>query len=397
MMKVALINVRFSPNLGDGLLSECLEAELARRIPGASFVSIDLAGRTNYGQGSSWRKLALRLLMRMPACVRRRLARIALLRLAKRLEPRFSQALGDCDVAILGGGNLLSDADLNFPVKVATALGAAGARLPVAVFAVGVSRNWSEEGTRLFRKALTGARLVHVSVRDRLSHDALLGQLPGIGTGEVDIVSDPGLLASRHFPAAQGGGEQGGDERPVGICITHPLALRYHGGSGGSGVIAHWFGELIGQLVGAGRRIRLFTNGSPEDASFLAAHAPGWRGRHAASVEVAPPAGTPAGLVEIISGCSLVIAHRLHACIAAHSFAIPTIGLRWDPKLDAFFVAAGRGDRLFTAGADDVATVVASAGEALAEGVDPRDHAALLNSAADDVARLAARLRASAP
>jgi len=28
--RIALLNVKYSPNLGDGLLSECLEAELAR-------------------------------------------------------------------------------------------------------------------------------------------------------------------------------------------------------------------------------------------------------------------------------------------------------------------------------------------------------------------------------
>ena len=44
-MKIALLNVKFSPNLGDGLLSECLERELAEALPGATVVSIDLAGR----------------------------------------------------------------------------------------------------------------------------------------------------------------------------------------------------------------------------------------------------------------------------------------------------------------------------------------------------------------
>ena len=38
-MKIALLNVKFSPNLGDGLLCECLERELAVALPGADGVS----------------------------------------------------------------------------------------------------------------------------------------------------------------------------------------------------------------------------------------------------------------------------------------------------------------------------------------------------------------------
>ena len=46
-MKIALLNVKFSPNLGDGLLSECLERELAHALPGVEVVAIDLAGRAH--------------------------------------------------------------------------------------------------------------------------------------------------------------------------------------------------------------------------------------------------------------------------------------------------------------------------------------------------------------
>jgi hypothetical protein len=50
--RIALLNVKYSPNLGDGLLSECLEAELAHTFqaiaPGTQVFSIDLAGRRAY-------------------------------------------------------------------------------------------------------------------------------------------------------------------------------------------------------------------------------------------------------------------------------------------------------------------------------------------------------------
>lgn len=387
-LKIALINVRFSANLGDGLLSECLEAELARQLPEASFVSVDLAGRTGYGAGAPWRRAAMQLLTRAPAGLRKRLTHVALRRVAARIEPRFAEAMADCDAAILGGGNLLSDMDLNFPVKIAKALSVWGGRRPLAVFAVGVSRNWSPEGSRLFGRAFGEARLIHFSVRDQLSHEALTAQAPELARRGIAVVRDPGLLAARTFAIPEVG-----HGAAVGLCITDPLALRYHGGEGSAAQLRRWFGDLIGSLTSAGHRVRLFTNGSPEDRHFLASNAARWRAIAPDRVEVADEVTTPAELVAMIAGCSLVIAHRMHACIAAHSFAIPTIGLRWDPKLDAFFVSAGRGDFLFTAGRDAADTVAATAGRALAQGVDREAHARLLADARDDIAMLAAALR----
>lgn len=392
LLKIALINVRYSPNLGDGLLSECLEAELGRHLPGASFVTVDLAGRTAYGGGSRWRGPLMTVLLLAPSGLRRILTRGALRRLVKRLTPQFAQTFADCHAAVLGGGNLLADADLNFPIKIAGALEAAGkARprgMPTAVFAVGVSRNWSSEGAGLFRRVLSAPSLVFMSVRDRRSRDALAAQAPEVAGRGVAIVHDPGLLAARHFPA-----EPGGPAAPIGLCITDPLALRYHGGDAGSKVIQTWFGELAKVLAAQQHRVLLFTNGSPEDRAFLARHAQRWQAADPTRILVADAADTPAGLVRTIAGCSLVIAHRMHACIVAHSFAIPTIGLRWDPKLDAFFDTASRGAYVYSAGRTPPAVIAESVQEALAEGVDRKKHTALVAGAVDDVAALARKLR----
>ena len=74
-MKVAILNVKYSPNLGDGLLAECLERELVRHQPAMEIVAIDLAGRTAYGAHGRHRALALRTLERLPAPLRRTAAR----------------------------------------------------------------------------------------------------------------------------------------------------------------------------------------------------------------------------------------------------------------------------------------------------------------------------------
>ena len=58
-MIVGTLNVKYSPNLGDGLLAECLEAELRSARPGVETRSIDLAGRTAYGEGLKHRRAIL--------------------------------------------------------------------------------------------------------------------------------------------------------------------------------------------------------------------------------------------------------------------------------------------------------------------------------------------------
>ncbi|HEY9235147.1 MAG TPA: hypothetical protein VIP08_08945, partial [Phenylobacterium sp.] len=67
-MIIAVANVKFSPNLGDGLLAECLEAELARG--GAQTLAIDIAGREAFGEGLRNRRAILSLLEMAPGPVR---------------------------------------------------------------------------------------------------------------------------------------------------------------------------------------------------------------------------------------------------------------------------------------------------------------------------------------
>lgn len=390
-VNIALINVRFSPNLGDGLLSECLEGELRRHLPESSFVTVDLAGRTEYSTGSRLRRPLMKLLMLAPGPLRRLVVRQVFNRLIKRLA--FSEALEGCHAAVLGGGNLLADADLNFPLKIAHAAQSLRKSstngLPFVIYAVGASRNWSVEGSGLFRQVLAMPSLISIAVRDELSRKALLAQAPDqLRDREIRLVRDPGLLAARHFSVERGIGA-----RPIGICITDPLALRYHGGKVDTHALIQWFEELVAALVTAGHDILLFTNGSPEDRHCLDRHTEQWQRVDPVRVRVAPPAADPAGLMQIVAGCSLVIAHRMHACIAAHSLGIPTIGLRWDAKLDAFFDLASRSEYLHTAGTSRIEDVVISAKQTLIEGVDQVAQAELIAEAVNDVAVLARTLR----
>lgn len=400
--RIALLNVKYSPNLGDGLLSECLEAELARTFqwiaPGTEVFSIDLAGRRAYPAIAPSRRAAvIGLLEALPATLRSLATRTALTALVRlRLRRHVRARLAGCDAVVLGGGNLLTDADLNFPMKIAGALQqAARLRLPVAVYGVGANRQWSATGKRLFGRALQSARLAYAAVRDSRSQAAWRDLLVPQGVRPAALSGDPGLLASCHFPRPP----LPFDAPLAGLCITAPMALRYHATGPEAGTAADaritldaWYAAAARALVEAGFRVALFTNGSPEDRDYLAAMGPGWILAAKGPVTMTNPFANPAEMIAFIAGCQLVVAHRMHACIAAHSFAIPTIGLRWDVKLDSFFALAGRGTFIADTASLQGPALTALARKAVAEGVDRAALEALITSTRSDIARMAAAL-----
>lgn len=400
--RIALLNVKYSPNLGDGLLSECLEAELARTFqtiaPGTQVFSIDLAGRRAYPAiAPSGRAALIGVLEALPATFRQLATRIALAALVRlRLHRHVRARLGGCDAVVLGGGNLLTDADLNFPMKIAGALAqAARLRLPVAVYGVGANRQWSDAGRRLFGRALGAAKLAYAAVRDARSQAAWRDLLVPQGVRPAVLRGDPGLLASCHFPRPP----RPFDGPLAGLCITAPMALRYHATGPGHGsasdapaALDAWYGAAARALVDAGFRVALFTNGSPEDRDYLAEMGPAWILAAKGPVTMTNPFADPAEMIRFIAGCQLIVAHRMHACIAAHSFAIPTIGLRWDVKLDSFFALAGRGNYIVDTASLDGPALTALARQAAAEGVDRAALESLIAGTRSDIAHMAAAL-----
>jgi hypothetical protein len=177
------------------------------------------------------------------------------------------------------------------------------------------------------------------------------------------------------------------------------MALRYHATGPEAGTAADarstldaWYGTAARALVEAGFRVALFTNGSPEDRDYLAAMGPAWILAAKGPVTMTNPFANPAEMIQFIAGCQLIVAHRMHACIAAHSFAIPTIGLRWDVKLDSFFALAGRGTFIADTASLEGPALSALARKAVAEGVDRAALEALITSTRSDIARMAAAL-----
>ena len=397
-VRLGLFNVKYSPNLGDGLLSECLEAELASRLGGVAIESLDLAGRSRYASGRKSRAQALALLQHSPQAVRQSLVEAILGRkLRDQFVPRWREALRKVDAVIVGGGNLLSDSDLNFPLKLAAALGATcAAGVPAAVFAVGVSDNWSPRGQALFASALSRARLSFASVRDQRSADVWRRRLGPSGVEPPLVVHDPALLAARHFPPQR----RAERARPlIGLGVIHPVALTYHTNDRGVPArnLRDWFVALAAACLASGWDVAAFTNGSPEDENCLSDLKPQLEAlAEPGAISVAPRFANPRVFAAFVSSLDLVMAHRLHANIAAYAYGVPQIGFAWDAKLKSFLERVGRGECLAAAGRDSVDEVVDLATRQLERGVDATRRAIVLDEARADVALLADALTAAA-
>ncbi|HEY9235780.1 MAG TPA: polysaccharide pyruvyl transferase family protein, partial [Phenylobacterium sp.] len=307
----------------------------------------------------------------------------------RRLRPRWREQLAQADALVLGGGNLLADADLNFPTKIDGVLAeAAAAGLPIGVYGVGVSDNWSKRGQALFERAMTAGRLTHVAVRDPLSKAIWDRRLGRAGVRLAEVAPDPAVLAARHFPKVA---KLPGPPR-VGLGVTNPLALRYHAADFKlrDEAFAAWIAQLAAAMAAEGWKVVLFTNGSPEDREYLKTLAPATCAAAPDAISVQPAFDRPSEMAAFLSGCDLVLAHRMHACITAYAYQVPHIGFAWDRKLLSFFESVGRRDFVASAGEASVDEVLALARRALEEGIDPAVHAAQVRAAERGVAALAA-------
>ncbi|WP_292899668.1 MULTISPECIES: polysaccharide pyruvyl transferase family protein [unclassified Nitratireductor] len=334
-MRIVIFNVRYSPNLGDGILAECLERQLGFALPGAEIETLDLAGRTSYGAEDTGRSQALRLLQTMPPPLRRMVVERVIGSRLSALRDIWRQKIAGADAVIIGGGNLFQDDDLNFPLKIAQVLELCCEEgRPVAVHAVGVGRHWSRRAAMLF-ETLRRCRLIRVTVRDPGARQNWKEHFPDWPS--PGIAPDPALtLAPARYAVRT-------HVRPlVGLCVTNPLVLKRHAGPRRDvplATVADYF-ALADTLLGAGCDVLFFTNGAVEDQACLEQI----ENKHA-QTEVAGSARcrfarrprTPQELMALIGTLDVVAAHRLHACITAYALGIPPVGLGWDEKVESFF------------------------------------------------------------
>ena len=392
-VKIVQFGLCYSPNLGDGIIAECIAYGITTRAPQAEVSHVDLSARRNRGEVVVRnREALLAVLDRLPLFLRHALVRWKMKRLLDGVADAWDKA-AEADLAVIGGGQIFSDANLNFPLKIGRAAQVlARKRTPCAVYAVGVSRNWTPQGRALFR-ALESTQLQMVGVRDAGSLAAWAAQMPATQmptTPKPEITVDPGLLAAGCYGAIDP------KAATIGLCITDFTLLAHHAdgdvaGQGAGGLA--FYTSIVLAAVAGGQSVTLFCNGATEDLDLLKrlTKAPELDPLLRAGQVLAPAQPqTPTQLARIIGGCSAVIAHRLHACIVAYSYQRPVVGLGWDSKLQSFFDLAGMS--AFFSSAPDLTgpQIVEMALAAIKAQVPAQDPAHLVDAAWDGIDRLLA-------
>ncbi|GHD21950.1 polysaccharide pyruvyl transferase family protein [Tianweitania populi] len=383
-------NVKYSPNLGDGILSECLEAALIALGADPDTQSIDLAARTRFGDVMTGRSGALKVLDSLPDALRRKAVRLPLaLSASMKWRPHYAEGLEGASGVVIGGGNLISDIDLNFPTKLPLAIAEAERRnLPVAIYACGAGCDFSEAGLRRLRRAFASPALRAVFVRDQDSK-TVWDKLLAPATGHIaQVVRDPGLLASEVYDARSP--RQKANSRPIaGLGIISPIAIRYHSDKAPSPrALEEWFVEAASGLVRLGFSVRVFTNGSPEDVAFAARLRPRLASLGSSADISFFDQRTPRELCRHIAGFDVMLAHRMHAVIAAYSYGVPAIALEWDRKLRSFMASVGREQWLADPLSIDGPRCAELAMLAHAEGIPDAERCAVIAEARADVAKL---------
>jgi glycosyltransferase involved in cell wall biosynthesis/polysaccharide pyruvyl transferase WcaK-like protein len=393
MQKLCIFNVKYSENLGDGLLSECLEAALARELPNVKVVTLDLSGRRSYGSRSlPARSTILGLLQSLPPPIRRALVKLHLGPKLHRLSERWLPAVRGSDAVVIGGGQLFQDTDLNFPLKLAALANVCcSTDTPIFIYSVGVGTPWSSQAASLFHH-LAAARVEFIGVRDHDSKQAWRSNFVPSMAPPIQICRDPALLAAAVFgnppPPAR-------SPALIGVGVTHPLLLRHHANSpitGLNGDLGIFIIELAKALTALGFRVGFFTNGAMEDENFLD-RITNTLMRDDPSVRIDyrrfPRPRTPRDLFDIMCQVDGVVAHRLHANILAFALKRPHVGLSWDKKVDAFYKSIARGQYMVNDANAQPAQVAALAAKAVAEGIDTAIHNSVINEASAGIACLA--------
>lgn len=242
--------------------------------------------------------------------------------------------LDDADVVLIGGGQLLMDNALDFPLKVsAVSRIAHSLGKPAHIVSCGVGKKWSLFASRLFRNVLAASG--SVSTRDTLSVERLQQFAPGT---TVALSADPALWSACVYGQAERA------DQPVaglGIINLELINRHSHFRLSHNDLVDFWV-EIARGLLTRNVTFELFTNGSPDDHEIAQQVRRAIETRLSISCPLVNRPATPNQLARIISGYRAIIASRLHAHIVATSYRIPSIALVWDEKVRTFFKDTGR-------------------------------------------------------
>lgn len=341
--KVIIAGEIWSPNLGDGVIAESLRFLLQRAEPDICVQFLDISGRYASGRGSA-HSSPTKGMSFVKAYIRKKSALSLLRNVVKwpifttQCVPRWSSQISGADALIIGGGQLLMDNALSFPLKInlVSRIGSSFEK-DILFASCGVGQDWSFVASRLFRHALSPA--VDITVRDNLSIQRLQELIPGI---TVSLCPDPAIWSADIYGRNE---RVAGSLIGLGLMDVDSVNRRNRNNLSREQLTDFWL-RVAKRLYERGLEFEFFTNGSSYDYDF-GRHLLGSMAAHSIPCSLVTRPTRPRELAQCISHYAAVIASRLHAHIIATSYRIPSVALVWDEKVRAFFQDTDRADLAF--------------------------------------------------
>jgi polysaccharide pyruvyl transferase WcaK-like protein len=348
LKQIAVAGEVYSANMGDRTIHACLLYLLKRLNPAVETISIDISGRSPQAAVVDKRvhfKQRLALLQSSPAfSLPLKMLNIFYqqLKMLQGQSSRWRSILEKADTLVIGGGQILMDDSLNFPLKISALTRLAQPmNLPYHISACGVGESWSQTGRVLFRRGLGAAQ--SITLRDHLSQQRLSQYIPDLAS---QVTFDPAIWAGEVYaiPSAKPTGDC------FGLGVINMREANVHLESSQrfskSAWVKLWL-DLLERWEAKNQRVELFTTGSPVDHAFAvelfaAVQERGWK-----QVSLARYPDTPTSLITSLCRYSSVVAARLHAAVLANAYGISTVGLAWDQKVEAYYAETGHPDLCF--------------------------------------------------
>lgn len=348
MTRIAICGETYSQNLGDGVIADSLKWLLKQVDQSIEVFFVDFAGRTDFdieNIDSATKPNRIRIIHRELAkfSFYRKVMILPLWYFSKRNKLRlfWKEALYGCDLVLIGGGQLLMDNDLGFPLKVRELVRIAQSlNKGIGFYACGVGRKWSWLGYHLLTDALLNESVLWVSVRDQGSCDTLRVLFPGANL-KCSLSVDPAVCAAETYKI-----HANSKSSAIGLGVSAPSGLSRHAAGSNDFTtkrVKQFWIDLANLLESEHRDFVFFTNGQLDDYTFAQSIV----AEMSCSKAMKPPillerACEPRVLTAQVAQCQAIVAHRLHANIIAYSLGVPSVGLIWDNKVEEFGKITGR-------------------------------------------------------
>lgn len=333
-LKIVVFGEKYSDNLGDGVISECLEfafnkVNLLNGVE-VEVTTHDLSMRDNYKLGVSERDDNKSSLVSVYYRRIKKLVGWELFR-SKSFHQKYKYVVKDSDLVVIGGGQIFLDNELNFPVKLRALTKILDKyHINRAFVCCGVSSKMSIIGRYIFRQLVNKPSVLGLIVRDMNSitnaKSVLSYPSPYFLTDPAIISSDLYSKNTSLFKDFQG--------VTIGVNVMDFITLEkcYKNEISRDVILDVWV-KFINKLLNSGYRVVLHTNGSAEDNNSLQILSE--RLDLNKNILIMMPKN-PSELATIISNLDALVAYRLHANILAYSLSVPSVGVVWDDKVSEF-------------------------------------------------------------